>query len=153
MPLVVLPFGLHPLGLGVPPVIEALPPPPVIAAEKFSTATKDIESVLESADVVDAQVQLALSRLRRSGASVATTGQRFQDVRKLDDQAAVLLEQEARTSLALLVARGDIRIDGISIAIESAGAWAELTVDYINNRRSRPEKTSATVTIRPEATG
>jgi hypothetical protein len=96
--------------------------------------TRDVASLAVSANVIDSQVQLAMTVLRGSGAAVAVTGQRFRDVGKLTDNASNLLETEARTALATLVNRGDISIESITVVIDSPNTWAELTLNYINQR-------------------
>lgn len=152
MALVVLPMGLHRLGLDGPPTYDEIAAPPVLAADSIDQDSKDFTSLTLGADAVDAQVQIAMTTLRRSGAAVIADGQRFQDVRKLDANAAVLLEQEARTCLARLVAANDISIEKVSVVADSSGQWAEVTVDYVNKRLVRPRTKQISVTIRPEAT-
>lgn len=152
MALVVLPMGLHRLGLDGPPTYDALAAAPVLAAESVDQVTKDLKSLTVGADPIDAQVQVAMMTLRRSGAAVISTGQRFQDVRKLDTNAPLLLAQEARTCLARLVASNDISIEGVGVEMDSAGQWAEVTVSYVNKRLAKPRTKQISVTIRPEAT-
>lgn len=153
MALVVLPIGLHPLGTGAPPTYDAVAPPPVIGAEQISQLTKDVASASKAADPIDAQIQGALNRLRGSGAAVTRDGQRFLDVRKLDDSAKTLLEREARTALGRLVTRGDVTIDDVRVVIDSGGQWAEVYIDLFNNRLPNSKKQTVKVPIRPEAKG
>lgn len=153
MPLVIIPMGLHPLGLAEPPSLAPIGPPPALAAEQIDQRTKDLVSLTVGADPIDAQVQIAMMTLRRSGAAVISTGQRFQDVRKLDTNAPLLLEQEARTCLGRLVAANDITIERVAVTVDNGGQWAEVTVDYVNKRLAKPRTKTISVTIRPEATG
>ena len=152
MALVVLPLGLHQLGLEDPISVDPLPGVAVIAAEDIDQKTKDLTSLTVGADPIDAQVQIAMMTLRRSGAAVIADGQRFQDIRKLDTNAPLLLEQEARTCLARLVANNDISIESVDVVTDSPGAWAEVTVNYVNKRLAKPRTKQISVTIRPEAT-
>jgi hypothetical protein len=151
MPLVILPAGLHPIG-SAPSSQNPLLPPPVISADGIDEGSKDLASVLYGADPIDDQVYIALNTLRGSGAAVMNVGQRFQDVRKLDDNAAILIEQEGRTALRRLVNSGDITIDRLYVQTDSAGTWAELVCDFINNRLPKPGKRTVRAPLRPEAT-
>ena len=153
MALVVLPMGLHRLGLDGPPTYDPIAAAPVLAAEDFDQLTKDLRSLTVGVDPIDAQVQVAMTTLRRSGAAVISTGQRFQDVRKLDTNASLLLEQEARTCLARLVAANDISIERVDVVADPGGQWAEVTIDYVNKRLAKPRTKQISVFIRPEATG
>lgn len=153
MALVVLAIGFHRLGLDGPPVYDPLPAAPVLAAEAFSQKTKDLASVTEGADPIDAQVQEALMRLRASGAAITQDGQRFLDVRKLDENAPTLLEREARTALARLVNNGDITIDAARVVQDSSGQWGEVFIDLFNNRIPNSKKQTVKVPIRAEAKG
>lgn len=154
MALVVLPIGLHELGLGEPPSYVAIGTAPAIGADNFDQETKDLASLSKGADPIDAQVQYALSVLRQSGAAVMGHGQRFQDIRKITTNVAVLLEQEARTTLARLVGNGDITLDRVAVSVntESTDNWAEVVIDYVNRRLPVPKLQQAKVKIRPEAT-
>lgn len=154
MALVVLPMGLHRLGLDGPPTYAPLPAAPGIAADNIDQETKDLASMLEGADAIDAQVQLAMTTLRKSGAAVQELGQRFQDIRKITDNVSILLEQEARTALARLVKANDITIESVFVVVNtpSTDAWAEVTVNYVNRRLAVPKVQTKSVEIRPEAT-
>ena len=153
MPLVVLPMGLHRLGLDAPTAHASLDGAPVLAAENISIKTKDLVSLTVGADPIDQQVQAALSVLRASGAAVVQDGQRFLDVRKLDSNAPTLLEQEARTALGRLIRNGDITVEAINVVQDSAGQWGEVIIDYFNNRLPNSKKQRIRVPIRAEAKG
>lgn len=151
MALVVLPMGLHRLGLDGPPTYAALAAAPVVAAESINFKTKDVGSLLKGMDPIDQQVQEALGRLRASGAAIARDGQRFLDVRKLDEDAPTLLEGEARAALARLTANGDITIEAVRVVQDSAGQWGEVYIDLFNNRIPNSKKQTVKVPIRVEA--
>jgi hypothetical protein len=154
MALAVLPMGLHQLGLVGPVTYAPLLPPPGIAADNIDQKTKDLASVVKGADTIDAQVQLAMMTLRKSGAGVQELGQRFQDIRKITDNVSRLLEQEARTALDRLVKANDITIESVFVVVNtpSTDAWAEVTVNYVNRRLPVPKIKTQSVAIRPEAT-
>lgn len=132
--------------------LPPIPAAPVILADGISEQTKDYLSMLVGADPIDEQVFIALTVLRQSGAAVMNDGQRFQDIRKLTTNAALLIEQEARTALKRLVAQGDIAILRITTTTDSAGNWAECVADYFNNRLPKPAKRQVRAPLRPEVT-
>ncbi len=152
MPLVILPAGLSELGTAEPLEQGVLKQPPVIMADGVNEGTKDFASMVYGADPIDEQVWLALNVLRGSGAAVMAVGQRFQDIRKMTDNVATLVEQEARTALARLIQNGDITIEQISVVADSAGNWAECQVNYINQRLPKPTKRTVKAPLRPEVT-
>ncbi len=152
MPLVILPAGLSDLGTAEPLEQGVLKAAPVIMADGVSEKSKDFASMVYGADPIDEQVWLALNVLRQSGAAVTTVGQRFQDIRKMTSNVAILIEQEARTALRLLVQNGDIKIERIAVTKDELGNWAECVVDYINNRLPKPAKRTVRAPLRPEVT-
>ncbi len=140
--LVVLPAGLHALGLEEPAEFVPLGPPVAMLAEPYDhKSPRDLKSVFEPADVIDQQVQLALSVVLGSGVSVADVGHRFGDIKKLDDGAATRIADEARVALARLVAAGDIIIDALTVDTSIYPDSAELSVEYRNLRA--PARSSA----------
>lgn len=132
--LIVLPAGLHALGLEEPvEYVPIAPPAPMLAEDFDHKAPRDIKSVFTPADPIDQQVQLALVVVRRSGASVAEDGHRFGDIKKIGDSAPTAVADEARRALARLTKAGDIIIDKLSV--EPIGAdGLELTIEYRNMR-------------------
>lgn len=130
--------GISPMGTTELSEYRPLPPPPVIRSDKLNYQAQAFESVFSDRDPTDAAVIEALWRVRGSGAAVRNTGARFLDVRKLDDKAKILLENEARVALARLVRRGDITIT--KITVETGDDWAEITVFYVNNRTALAKK-------------
>ncbi len=139
--LIVLPAGLHALGLEEPALILPLGSPPSLIAEKYNAQTpRDVRSILEPADVVDAQVQLAFAVARETGEAVETVGQRFADIRKNDESAPTQIATEARRVLDALVRQGDVSIS--KITVEEAGDDGRLlTVDYVNLRAPKGDAT------------
>jgi hypothetical protein len=111
-----------------------MPAAPVIAAELRDPRTLDVGSVLRGQDVIDDQVMIALRARRGSGAALGSTGQRFSDIRKLSTNVKRLLEVEARTALATLVARGDITIRTIEPLTDDGQQWSALRIEYVNER-------------------
>lgn len=130
--------GISPLGTTELSEYRPLPPPPVIRADKLDYQSQAFTSVFSDRDPTDAAVIEALWRVRGSGAAVRSTGARFLNVRKLDDKAKILLENEARLALSRLVRRGDITIT--KIKVETGNDWAEVSVFYVNNRTPLAKK-------------
>lgn len=149
MPLVVPPAGVHPLGFFTETRKYQLPPPPVIRADRIDPQSQEWVSLLGDLDATDAAVIEALWRVRQSGAAVFNTGARFLDVEKLDDQAPVRFESEARFALRRLVGRGDITVK--SITVDTEEDWGEVTVNYVNNRIALQKKDRVAKVRVPEA--
>ena len=124
-----------------PHLVPALGLPPPLIAEDFDYRTpRDLKSGLVPADTIDAQVQYALVVVRGTGAAALDHGQQFGKVRKLSDEAGVLIKQEARTALARLVRNGDIRITRLDVL--EGHDWAEVQIDYVNLRARGDQRRS-----------
>lgn len=149
MPIVVPPAGVFPLGFFDETRRYELPKPPVVRADQIDASTQEFTSMVKDQDPIDAAVVESLWRVRQSGAAVFETGARFLDVDKIDDRAARRLESEARFALRRLVRRGDIRIKNVTV--ETGEDWAEVTVDYINNRTALQKKERQAKVRVPEA--
>lgn len=132
------PVGSWPLGADGDERVRPLPPPPVIRADRINYRGQSFESMTRDRDPVDAATIEALWRVRGSGAAVVAVGTRFLDIEKIDDQADVALANEARAALARIVRRGDITI--VTIRVDKGPDWAEVTVNYINNRAPREKE-------------
>jgi hypothetical protein len=135
MPIWVPPAGVTPLGAFTGTFDGPLPPAPAIRADKLDQETSTYQSMVLDRDPVDAAVVEALWRVRGSGAAVADTGTRFLDIKKLDSQAARLIESEARNALKRMVVAGYITITKVDVTV--GNDWAEVAVSYLNNRASR----------------
>jgi hypothetical protein len=131
--------GISPLGTTELTEYRPLPPPPVIRADRLDYQEQAFTSVFSDRDPTDSAVIEALWRVRGSGAAVRNTGARFLDVRKLDDKAKILLDNEARIALSRIIRRGDITVT--KIVVETGGDWAEISVFYVNNKTPSQKKT------------
>jgi hypothetical protein len=138
MPIVIEPAGVFPLGFFDETRRYQLPKAPVIRADKIDPATQEWTSMVKDQDPIDAAVVEALWRVRGSGAAVSDTGARFLDLDKLDDRAPRAIESEARFALRRLVRRGDITLK--SVEVSTGPDWAEVEVNYINNRTALQKK-------------
>ena len=133
--IVIAPCGLTPLGTYAPiEAIDAVKSPPAILADLVDPTTHELRSLTRSDDVVEAQVKIALSRVRGSGVSVTRIGQRFGDVRKLADDASVILKREAAFAMKPLVDRGLVEVESSEVTIGTD--WFEVRVVWKNLRTS-----------------
>lgn len=149
MPIVVPPAGVFPLGFFTETRRYELPPPPVIRADAIDPSSQEWTSFIKDQDPIDAAVVEALWRIRASGAAVQTTGARFLDIDKIDSRAKRALESEARTALRRLVRRNDITLK--KVTVDTGPDWAEVTVDYVNNRTALQKRERRAKVRVPEA--
>jgi len=149
VPIVVPPAGVFPLGFFNETRRYQLPQAPVVRADAISPSSQEWTSMVKDQDPIDAAVVEALWRIRASGAAVQDTGARFLDISKIDDRAKRALEGEARSALRRLVRRNDITLKKVSV--ETGPDWAEVTVDYINNRTALQKKERQAKVRVPEA--
>ena len=147
--------GVSPLSGPFPETLQELGLPAPILADMIDPETGEFESLLEGRDPVDAQVLVALSIARGTGAAVLNTGNRFRDARFVSEDDARLIESEARRALALLVSRGDIEI--LSLTVQSRDDFTldsgivddflELTVIYLNLRASGERRREESIRV------
>lgn len=136
----ILASGLSPLG-GEAEILSPLEPAPSILADKIDPETGEYESLFEGRDPVDAQVLIAVSIARGTGAAVLATGNRFRDAKFVSERDKNVITSEARRALSGLLDRGDIEILEMSVLSrdEFDGApgiddYLELTIVYLNLR-------------------
>ena len=104
-----------------------------LLADNIDPRTRDFRSLEVGADVVDAQVQVALQVVRGSGASVLNDGMR-RAPRKMLDSFSRDIEAEARVALARLVASGDVRLARVKVTDQSSEQTGAVEVRYVNLR-------------------
>ena len=147
-PPIIAPVGVSPASFGAPVEFVSPSKPPAILADDIDPATGELRSILRGIHPVDAHVITALRTERGSGVSVMATGQRFRDVRKIDDSFPRRIQDECELALATLIARGDIRLEKIAVVEDSD--TGHLYFEYFNLRASnRHEKR----TVRLDASG
>jgi len=149
------PAGAYGAGFFVPQTFVDPVGPPAILTPAVDYRTAEYVSLTRGVDPIDDQVQIALTRVRLSGASVTNDGQRFLDTGKLDAQAERSLESEAKRALRRLTSNGDITVTRIDASLFPADQAAEIQVDYVNLRakdKNEPRKALVRLTSgRPEA--
>lgn len=156
--LVIPPLGVSPLGLFTPAELASFGGPPALLADLVDygetdeklpprQATFEVMSLTRGLHPIDEQVLIAWTRVRNSGAAVQNDGNRFVDVRKLDQSAPSLLEAEARTAVARLVANRDIELLKVKITI--AGDQANFEGQYRNLRATDRNRVRSTTFFIP----
>lgn len=145
-PQIIAPAGTSAASFGAPVEVVSPSKPPATLADDIDPATGELRSILRGVHPVDAHVITALRTERGSGVSVMATGQRFRDVRKIDDAFARRIQDECEIALAPLIARGDIKLP--KIAVVEDGDAGRLYFVYVNlraqnRRKKKPDGTDA----------
>lgn len=146
MPPYIPPAGVTPAGLFVPQTFDDTSRPPGILADAIDPITGEYLSILKGMDPIDAQVIDALKIKRGSGVAVRNDGQRFADIKKVDDAAASLIDGEARRALARLVENLDIRVLTVDAVANQDNDFADVVVQFKNLRARPKDLRAATVT-------
>lgn len=112
----------------------ALGPPSPVLADNIDPETRDHADLFVGADVIDAQVLVALTTIRGSGPSVEEVG-----IEPSPTKMTASLENEitsdVRNALAALVKNGDIRIVAITFDfVDETNQAAQARVEYRNLR-------------------
>lgn len=114
------------------PVSEGTPSP--LLADNIDPATRDFADLFVGVDPIDAQVQLAVTTIRGSGAAVLEDGITITPTKMGDSYRAQLLA-DARAALARLVRNGDVRLLGVELLLDDQGNQTSLLgVQYVNLR-------------------
>jgi hypothetical protein len=132
------PAGVTPAGAFVPQLFDDPGRPPGILADAIDPHTGEYLSILKGIDPIDAQVLDAMKIKRGSGAAVRNDGQRFADIKKVDDAAASLIDGEARRALARLSENQDIRVISVDAVADQNHDYADVVVQF-KNLRARPK--------------
>lgn len=128
--------GVTLAGFFVPIAYVSPGDPPGILADAIDPATGEYLSISRGFDPTDAAVLSSLTIQRASGSAVSDVGQRYQDLRILDDGAAQFISAETSRALKSLVDSKQIKLDSVEPTIGTD--WAEVKVAYQNiPRRER----------------
>ena len=112
----------------------ALGNPSPILADNIDPETRDFASLAKGADPIDAQVQLAVTTQRSSGAAVIEDGVAVTPT-KMDRSVENQIAADYRQALQRLVRRGDIRITQISFdRNEPENQTVQVRIAYVNLR-------------------
>lgn len=124
-----------------------LGPPSPLTADNIDPTTRDFASLTEGADVIDAQVQLAMTTVRNSGPSVENDGIRITST-KMDAGLQRRMESDVRLALRRLVRQRDIRITSVVFdEVDEANQFAQIRVRYQNLRAISQRSRTAHVPV------
>ena len=107
-----LPSAFSSLG-GVLPSAGVQAAPPVILADYIDTETRDFASMLSTLDPIDAQVVIAITTKRGSGAAVMDVGTKLHEIRKIKESVRTDIIAEIKTALSKLITNKDITLKPI----------------------------------------
>lgn len=145
MPVVIPAAGLSPAGLFVSQAFADPTKPPGILAYAIDPTTGEYLSISRGMHPIDQQVIIALKVKRRSGAAVMNDGQRFSDIKKVDDTAQARIDSETRTALARLLKNGDIEIISLVPVADQDTDTGTMSLRYRNLRAKGAQERSLTV--------
>lgn len=107
--------------------------PVPILADAIDPKTGEYTSIEDSATIADGLVVTLLRTQRGSGAAVLEFGQRFREVRHVDDESAVLAESLAREALQPALDAGVVDFRQLSgAANESDPTQVDVAIDYLD---------------------
>jgi hypothetical protein len=143
VPVLPIPPAGSPLGFFIASP-AALGPPSPLLADNLDPETRDYRSLFVGMDVIDAQVQVALTILRGSGASVVEDGLPTPP-RKIEQTIQRDAEGLIRRAFARLVANGDVRLDAVPVVVEQD--TVNVTANYFNLRALDASPRSQAVSV------
>lgn len=107
--------------------------PVPILADSIDPKTGEYLSIEDSASIADGLVVTLLRTQRDSGAAVIGFGQRFREVRHVDDQSSVLAESLAREALQPALDAGIVSFRQLSGTVnESDPTQVDVAIDYLD---------------------
>lgn len=130
---ITLPSTLTLLG-GPLPSVGAQTAPPVILADLYDPSTRDFRSMLSTFDHIDAQVVIALTTYRGSGAAVEDTGHRLYDIKKIRESIETEIAAEVKTALKRLTTNKDITLLPTTFETDVGNQQVDFVVSWKNNR-------------------
>jgi hypothetical protein len=124
------------------PVITFSP----ITADYIDPATGDYASMTSGLNPIDAQVVLAMSTVRGSGASVMEDGQSLESIRKIRDTVQREIMSEVRVALKRLIDNEDIRLGTFVFDVQNSNQYVGVVINYENLRASGPRAIQLVIT-------
>jgi hypothetical protein len=135
------PAGTSPLGNFAPITLADPGHAPGYLADDIDPATGDLRSILSGLDPVDAMVIQAIRVEDGSGASTNGTGNRFRQIKKVDDGVQQAIRFEYERCLSGLVKRRLIRIDQVVVNVVGDDAVSSFCL-YTNLTTGQQQKAS-----------
>lgn len=123
----------------------ALPPPPILLADRINPTTGDAVSFLAGDDPIDAALQWQFTVRQNGGAAIGpTNGHRLHTITKATPQAPVQLQDEARRVTEKFRTRGQIANVTVKAEIvgesTATGAIEIRARNVIADRAARPQR-------------
>jgi hypothetical protein len=112
---------------------EATLPPVPILADQIDPQTGEYLSLEDSATIADGLVVTLLRTTRDSGAAVLGVGQRFRDIRNVNDDSGTLTESIARQALQPAIEAGVIALRAVSASVNASdGTQIDTGIEYLD---------------------
>jgi hypothetical protein len=116
----------------------ALPNPSPLLADNIDPETNDFASLFTGMNVIDAQVIVAVTFIRGTGAAITEDGIKFTS-RKMTTSINKEIEADVRIALGRLIKNGDIRLESVSYGdndegIDHGNQTANVLISYVNLR-------------------
>lgn len=132
--IIVPPSTLTALG-GALPAVGVQAAPPIILADYIDPGTRDFASMLSTLDQIDAQVIIAITTKRGSGAAVMDVGHRLHKIKKILESIQTDITAEIKLALKRLVTNGDITLKPIKfLNVEPGNQQVDFMVEWVNLR-------------------
>lgn len=128
-----LPSTVTALGSGVSPTLPAITENP-ITADYIDPATGEYASMVQGLNPIDAQVILAMTTIRGSGAAVKDQGQRLSDIDKIRKTVEREIQSEVRLALKQLIQQHDIRLGTFAFDKQPSNDYVGVVIEYTNLR-------------------
>ena len=120
---------------GALPTVGVQLAPPVILADYISPDTRDFVSMLETLDQIDAQVLIAITTKRGSGAAVMDVGHKLHEIRKIRESIQTDITAGIKLALKRLVTNGDITMKPIEfLTVDPGSQQVDFMVKWVNRR-------------------
>ncbi len=131
---IIPPSTLTALG-GALPAVGVQAAPPVILADYIDPDTRDFASMMYTLDPIDAQVIIAITTKRGSGAAVIDVGHYLHKIKKILESIQVDITAGIKLALKRLVTNGDISLLPIDfLNVDPGNQQVEFLVKWKNLR-------------------
>ncbi|MEA3225142.1 MAG: hypothetical protein U9Q07_04265 [Planctomycetota bacterium] len=128
------PSTLTALG-GALPTVGVQAQPPVILADYIDPDTRDFASMLSTLDQIDAQVVIAITTKRGSGAAVMDVGHKLHEIKKIRESIQTDITAEMTRALKRLVTNGDITMKPIDfLSVDPGTQQVDFMIKWKNKR-------------------
>lgn len=131
----------------------ALGPPSPLLADNIDPETNDFASLFTGMNVIDAQVVVAVTYIRESGAAIMEDGIKFTS-RKIDKSTKREVTADVKIALGRLIRNGDIRFVGVDFGeadegIDPSSQSVNILIKYVNLRALDDQVRTVVVPFNP----